>query len=170
DRKLKKYGPIVEQINALEPEVAALSDEALRARTEDFRTRVRAGTPLDDLIPEAFATVREAAKRTIGQRHFDVQLIGGMVLNDGRRAAMKTGEGKTLVATLPVYLNALAGTGVHVATVNDYLAKRDAAWMGQVYKFLGLTVGCIVHDINDEQCKAQYACDVTYGTNNELGF
>ena len=141
DRKLKKYPPLVAAINALEPEVAALSDEELRARTEAFRARVKDGTPLEDLIPEAFATVREAAKRTIGQRHFDVQLIGGMVLHDGRIAEMKTGEGKTLVATLPVYLNALTGRGVHVVTVNDYLAKRDAAWMGAIYKFLGLTVG-----------------------------
>jgi preprotein translocase subunit SecA len=170
DRKLKKYAPIVAQINALEPEVAALSDEALRARTDDFRARVRAGTPLDDLIPEAFATVREAAKRTIGQRHFDVQLIGGMVLNDGRIAEMKTGEGKTLVATLPVYLNALAGEGVHVVTVNDYLAKRDAAWMGAIYEFLGLKVGCILHDLSDPQRREAYAADVTYGTNNEFGF
>ena len=138
DRKLKKYPPLVAAINALEPEVAALSDEQLRARTDAFRARVKDGTPIEDLIPEAFATVREAAKRTIGQRHFDVQLIGGMVLNDGRIAEMKTGEGKTLVATLPVYLNALAGRGVHVVTVNDYLAKRDSAWMGAIYKFLGL--------------------------------
>ena len=170
DRKLKKYGPIVAQINALEPEIAALSDEALRARTDDFRARVRAGTALDDLIPEAFATVREAAKRTLGQRHFDVQMAGGMVLHEGRIAEMKTGEGKTLVATLAVYLNALAGRGVHVVTVNDYLAKRDAAWMGAIYKFLGLTVGCIVHDLDDPQRREQYACDVTYGTNNEFGF
>ena len=170
ERKLKKYGPIVAKINALEPEIAALSDEALRARTEDFRARVRAGTPLDDLIPETFATVREAAKRTLGQRHFDVQMVGGMVLHEGRIAEMKTGEGKTLVATLAVYLNALAGRGVHVVTVNDYLAKRDAAWMGAIYKFLGLTVGCIVHDLSDPQRREQYACDVTYGTNNEFGF
>jgi preprotein translocase subunit SecA len=170
ERKLKKYPPVVAQINALEPEMVALSDEALRARTEDFRARVKAGTPLDDLIPEAFATVREAAKRSLGQRHFDVQLIGGMVLHEGRIAEMKTGEGKTLVATLPVYLNALTGRGVHVVTVNDYLAKRDAAWMGVIYKFLGLSVGCIVHDLNDEDRRAQYACDVTYGTNNEFGF
>ncbi|HSA67248.1 MAG TPA: preprotein translocase subunit SecA, partial [Methyloceanibacter sp.] len=132
DRKLKKYPPLVAAINQLEPEVAALSDEALRARTDDFRARVKNGTPLEDLIPEAFATVREAAKRTIGQRHFDVQLMGGMVLHEGRIAEMKTGEGKTLVATLPVYLNALTGRGVHVVTVNDYLAKRDAAWMGAI--------------------------------------
>ena len=170
DRKLKKYDPVVAQINALEPEVAALSDEALRARTEEFRARVKAGTPLDDLIPEAFATVREAAKRTLGQRHFDVQLIGGMVLHEGRIAEMKTGEGKTLVATLPVYLNALTGKGVHVITVNDYLARRDAAWMGAVYKFLGLSVGVIVHDLSDPERREQYACDVTYGTNNEFGF
>ena len=170
DRKLKKYGPVVAQINALEPEVAALSDEALRARTEEFRARVKAGTPLDDLIPEAFATVREAAKRTLGQRHFDVQLIGGMVLHEGRIAEMKTGEGKTLVATLPVYLNALTGNGVHVITVNDYLARRDAAWMGAIYKFLGLSVGVIVHELSDPERREQYACDVTYGTNNEFGF
>ena len=147
DRKLKKYPPLVAAINKLEPEVAALSDEALRARTDDFRARVKNGTPLEDLIPEAFATVREAAKRTIGQRHFDVQLMGGMVLHEGRIAEMKTGEGKTLVATLPVYLNALTGRGVHVVTVNDYLAKRDAAWMGAIYKFLGLAVGVIVHEL-----------------------
>ena len=151
DRKLKKYPPLVAAINKLEPEVAALSDEALRARTDDFRARVKNGTPLEDLIPEAFATVREAAKRTIGQRHFDVQLMGGMVLHEGRVAEMKTGEGKTLVATLPVYLNALTGRGVHVVTVNDYLAKRDSAWMGAIYKFLGLAVGVIVHELNDDQ-------------------
>jgi preprotein translocase subunit SecA len=170
DRKLKKYPPLVTAINKLEPEVAALSDEALRARTDDFRARVKEGTPLEDLIPEAFATVREAAKRTIGQRHFDVQLMGGMVLHEGRIAEMKTGEGKTLVATLPVYLNALTGRGVHVVTVNDYLAKRDAAWMGAIYKFVGLTVGCIVHELNDDQRRVQYGADVTYGTNNEFGF
>src|SRR5262245_6859180 len=170
DRTLKKYGPAVAQINALEPEVAALSDEALRARTDDFRARVAAGTSLDDLLPEAFATVREAAKRTLGQRHFDVQLIGGMVLHEGRIAEMKTGEGKTLVATLPVYLNALAGKGVHVVTVNDYLAKRDAAWLGAIYEFLGLRVGCILHELTDPQRREAYGCDVTYGTNNEYGF
>src|SRR6476619_2085122 len=170
DRKLQNYPPLVTALNTLEPEVAALSDEALRARTDYFRARVKNGTPLEDLIPEAFATVREAAKRTLGQRHFDVQLIGGMVLHEGRIAEMKTGEGKTLVATLPVYLNALASRGVHVVTVNDYLAKRDAAWMGAIYKFLGLSVGVIVHDLNDPQRREQYACDVTYGTNNEFGF
>jgi preprotein translocase subunit SecA len=170
ERKLKKYWPVVAQINALEPEVAALSDAALRARTDEFRARLKSGATLDELLPEAFATVREAAKRTLGQRHFDVQLIGGMVLHEGRIAEMKTGEGKTLVATLPVYLNALAGKGVHVVTVNDYLAKRDAAWMGAIYEFLGLSVGCIVHELSDEQRREQYGRDVTYGTNNEFGF
>ena len=170
DRRLKTFKSAVETINALEPETAALSDEDLRARTDQFRKRLADGETLDDLLPEAFATVREAAKRTLHQRHFDVQLIGGMVLHEGRIAEMKTGEGKTLVATLPVYLNALAGRGVHVVTVNDYLASRDAAWMSAVYEFLGLTVGTIVHDMNDAERKAQYACDVTYGTNNEFGF
>ena len=135
-----------------------------------FRKQLAEGTALDDLLVPAFATVREAAKRTLGQRHFDVQLIGGMVLHQGKISEMKTGEGKTLVATLPVYLNALTGRGVHVVTVNDYLAKRDAEWMGAIYKFLGLSVGCIVHELDDDQRRAQYACDVTYGTNNELGF
>ncbi|MFD0986188.1 preprotein translocase subunit SecA [Methyloligella solikamskensis] len=170
DRKLKKYYGLIEATNALEPEVEKLSDADLRARTDVFRKRIADGESLESLIPEAFATVREAAKRTLGQRHFDVQLMGGMVLHEGRIAEMKTGEGKTLVATLPVYLNALAGKGVHVVTVNDYLAKRDAAWMGQVYEFLGLTVGCILHDLGDEERHAAYAADVTYGTNNEFGF
>ena len=142
----------------------------LRAKTTEFRERLAKGETLDDLLVEAFATVREAAKRTLGQRPFDVQLKGGMVLHQGKIAEMKTGEGKTLVATLPVYLNALEGKGVHVVTVNDYLARRDAEWMGQIYTFLGLTVGVIVHDLTDEQRKAAYACDVTYGTNNEIGF
>jgi preprotein translocase subunit SecA len=170
DRRIKGYAPRVSAINALEAEVAKLSDEQLRARTEEFKKQVESGTALDDLLVPAFATVREAAKRTLGQRHFDVQLIGGMVLHEGSIAEMKTGEGKTLVATLPVYLNALAGKGVHVVTVNDYLAKRDSEWMGQIYKFLGLTVGVIVHGIDDNERKAAYECDVTYGTNNELGF
>jgi preprotein translocase subunit SecA len=170
ERRVRGYRPRVEAINALEPEVAALSDADLKARTEDFRRQFEDGTPLDDLLVPAFATVREAAKRTLGQRHFDVQLIGGMVLHEGKISEMKTGEGKTLVATLPVYLNAIAGKGVHVVTVNDYLAQRDAEWMGAIYKFLGLSVGCIVHGLDDQQRKAQYACDVTYGTNNELGF
>jgi len=170
DRRVRGYYPQVEAINALEPELEKLSDEQLRARTEEFKKQVAAGTPLDDLLVPAFATVREAGKRTLGQRHFDVQLIGGMVLHEGAISEMKTGEGKTLVATLPVYLNALSGKGVHVVTVNDYLAKRDSEWMGQIYKFLGLTVGVIVHGLDDEQRKTAYACDVTYGTNNELGF
>ncbi len=170
ERKLRAYRKKVEQINALEPEFEKLSDDALRAKTEEFKTRIKEGATLDDLLPEAFATVREAAKRTLGQRHYDVQLIGGMVLHEGKIAEMKTGEGKTLVATLPVYLNALLGRGVHVVTVNDYLAKRDAEWMGQIYEFLGLTVGVIVHGLDDDERRAAYACDVTYATNNELGF
>jgi preprotein translocase subunit SecA len=170
DRKVSKYRSRVAEINALEPELAALSDDALRARTQTFRDEFAAGKSLDDLLVPAFATVREAAKRTLGQRHFDVQLIGGMVLHDGRIAEMKTGEGKTLVATLPVYLNAIAGSGVHVVTVNDYLARRDASWMGQVYGFLGLTTGVIVHGLTDEERREAYAADVTYATNNELGF
>jgi len=170
ERKVKSYNPQVEAINALEGEVEKLSDEDLRARTDAFRREVAAGKSLDDILVPAFATVREAAKRTLGQRHFDVQLVGGMVLHEGKIAEMKTGEGKTLVATLPVYLNSLAGKGVHVVTVNDYLASRDAAWMGQIYEFLGLSVGVIVHGIDDEARRAAYACDVTYGTNNEFGF
>ena len=170
ERRIRSYQPRVDAINALEKELEALSDEALRARTEDFKKQVAAGKSLDDILVPAFATVREAAKRTIGQRHFDVQLIGGMILHEGKIAEMKTGEGKTLVATLAVYLNAISTRGVHVVTVNDYLAKRDAEWMGQIYTFLGLTVGTIVHGLDDEQRKKAYDCDVTYGTNNELGF
>src|SRR5213082_737949 len=170
ERRIKSYLPRVAAINALEPQLESLSDEALRARTDAFKQQVAEGVSLDDILVEAFATCREAAKRTLGQRHFDVQLIGGMILHEGRISEMKTGEGKTLVATLPVYLNALAGRGVHVVTVNDYLAKRDAEWMGQIYGFLGLKVGVIVHGLDDEQRKQAYDCDVTYGTNNELGF
>ena len=170
DRKVTKYKPRVDEINALEPALAALSDAELRARTQTFKDEVAAGKSLDDLLVPAFATVREASKRTLGLRHFDVQLIGGMVLHEGMIAEMKTGEGKTLVATLAVYLNALAGKGVHVVTVNDYLARRDAAWMGEVYGFLGLTTGVIVHGLSDEERRAAYASDVTYATNNELGF
>jgi preprotein translocase subunit SecA len=171
DRRVKGYRPMVGQINALEKELETLSDEALRARTETFKAQVSSGEKtIDDLLAPAFATVREAAKRVLGQRHFDVQLIGGMVLHDGDIAEMKTGEGKTLVATLPVYLNALADKGVHVVTVNDYLASRDAEWMGQIYRFLGLSVGVIVHGLDDEERKSAYACDITYGTNNEFGF
>jgi preprotein translocase subunit SecA len=170
DRRLKTYAPKVQAINALEPEVANLSDDDLRARTVQFRRELAEGKTLDDLLVPAFATVREAAKRVLGQRHFDVQLIGGMVLHEGAIAEMRTGEGKTLVATLAVYLNALAGKGVHVVTVNDYLASRDAEWMGRVYKFLGLTVGVIVHGLDDDERRAAYTCDITYGTNNEYGF
>ena len=170
DRRLKRYAPKVRAINALEAEVAALSDEDLKARTAQFRSQIAEGKTLDDLLVPAFATVREAAKRALGQRHFDVQLIGGMVLHEGAIAEMRTGEGKTLVATLACYLNALAGKGVHVVTVNDYLARRDAEWMGKVYGFLGLTVGIIVHGIEDDARRAAYACDITYGTNNEYGF
>src|SRR6516164_595692 len=170
DRYVKSLGPIVSAINEIEPQLEAMSDEELRARTQRFREQLADGTELDDILADAFATVREAAKRTLGQRHFDVQLMGGVVLHRGMIAEMKTGEGKTLVATLPVYLNALTGNGVHVVTVNDYLARRDAEWMGQIYRFLGLRVGCIVHDLDDMQRKEAYLCDVTYGTNNELGF
>jgi preprotein translocase subunit SecA len=170
DRRLKTYRPRVAEINALEPELAALSDDALRARTEEFRRQLAEGKSLDDLLVPAFATVREAAKRTLGQRHFDVQLLGGMVLHEGSIAEMRTGEGKTLVATLPVYLNALAGKGVHVVTVNDYLARRDAEWMGRIYRFLGLSVGIIVHGLDDAERAQSYASDITYGTNNEFGF
>jgi preprotein translocase subunit SecA len=170
DRRLKAYRPKIAAINALEPELEKLSDEALRARTDEFKAELAAGKTLDDILIPAFATVREAAKRTLGQRHFDVQLIGGMVLHEGSIAEMKTGEGKTLVATLPVYLNALAGKGVHVVTVNDYLARRDADWMGQIYRFLGMSVGVIVHGLDDAERAQAYGSDVTYGTNNEYGF
>ncbi len=170
DRRVKRYLPIADVINALEPEYVALSDAELKAKTEEFRRQIADGVALDQLLPHAFATVREGAKRTLGQRHFDVQLVGGMVLNEGSIAEMKTGEGKTLVATLAVYLNALTGRGVHVVTVNDYLAKRDAEWMGSIYRFLGLSVGVIVHGLNQQERRAAYAADVTYGTNNEFGF
>lgn len=170
DRYIKKLKKTIQKINALEPEMERLSDEDLRARTPWFKERLAKGEMLDDLLVDAFATVREASKRTLGQRHFDVQLIGGIVLHKGQIAEMKTGEGKTLVATLAVYLNALAGKGVHVVTVNDYLARRDADWMGQVYRFLGLTVGCVYHELETAERQNAYACDVTYCTNNELGF
>ncbi|WP_137180393.1 preprotein translocase subunit SecA [Roseomonas sp. AR75] len=170
DRALKRFQARVPAINALEPQIQALSDEALRGKTAEFRAQLAAGKTLDDILPEAFAVVREAARRVMGMRHFDVQMIGGMVLHEGRIAEMKTGEGKTLVATLPVYLNALTEKGVHVVTVNDYLAKRDSEWMGRIYGFLGLTTGVIVHGLTDEERRAAYACDVTYGTNNEFGF
>ena len=170
DRSLKGYQRRVPQINALEPAMQALTDDELRAKTAEFRTRIAAGATLDQVLPEAFAVVREGARRVLGLRHFDVQLIGGMVLHDGKIAEMKTGEGKTLVATLPVYLNALNGRGVHVVTVNDYLAVRDSEWMGRLYSFLGLSVGVIVHGLSEEQKRQAYGADITYGTNNEFGF
>ena len=170
DRQVKRYQGKVAAINALEPELAKLTDDELKARTVEFRAQLEQGAKIDDLIVPAFATVREASKRVLGMRHFDVQLIGGMVLNDRAIAEMRTGEGKTLVATLAVYLNALAGKGVHVVTVNDYLARRDAGWMGQIYNFLGLSTGIIVHGLTDQQRRDSYAADITYGTNNEFGF
>jgi len=170
DRELKKLRPTVARINELEPSVTGLSDAALRGKTADLRERVGRGEALDAVLPEAFAIVREAGKRVLNMRHFDVQLIGGMVLHSGKIAEMKTGEGKTLVATLPAYLNALEGKGVHVVTVNDYLARRDSEWMGRIYRFLGMSVGVIQHDLNDQERQAAYGCDITYGTNNEFGF
>ena len=185
ERVIKKLLPVVATINALEEETKSSTDEQLRAKTVEFRARIAAAIEgitdpeemiaaekraLDEILPEAFAVVREAGSRAVGMRHFDVQMIGGMVLHQGKIAEMKTGEGKTLVATLPCYLNALAGHGVHVVTVNDYLAKRDAEWMGKIYGFLGLTVGVIVHDLSDEQRREAYGSDITYGTNNEFGF
>jgi len=170
ERELKRLWPIVDKINAMEPQMAALSDDELRGRTEVFRERYAKGEALESILPEAFAVCREAGKRVLGMRHFDVQLIGGMVLNSGKISEMKTGEGKTLVATLAAYLNGLTGRGVHVVTVNDYLAKRDSEWMGRLYKFLGLSVGVIVHGLDDDERRAAYAADITYGTNNEFGF
>ncbi|GBD50317.1 preprotein translocase subunit SecA [Methylopila sp. Yamaguchi] len=170
DRRIKAFRAKVAQINALEPELSSLSDEQLRVKTSEFRDQLASGANLDDLLVPAFAVVREASKRVLGQRHFDVQLMGGMTLHEGRIAEMRTGEGKTLVATLATYLNALTGKGVHVVTVNDYLAKRDSGWMGRIHGFLGLSVGVIVHGMDDEERREAYACDVTYATNNELGF
>ncbi len=170
EKEVKRVQPTIDKINGLEDEISKLSDEELRAKTDEFRAELKEGKTLDDILPEAFAVVREASKRVLGMRHFDVQLIGGIVLHQGRIAEMKTGEGKTLVATLPVYLNALSGEGVHVITVNDYLAKRDSEWMGKVYRFLGLTVGLVINGMNPKQKQDAYNCDVTYGTNNEFGF
>src|SRR5262245_19566059 len=170
ERLLKQLRPIVGRINELEPTVAPLSDAQLGAKNREFRERLARGEALDTLLPEAFAVVREAGKRTLAMRHFDVQLVGGMVLHRGMIAEMKTGEGKTLVATLPAYLNALSGKGVHIVTVNDYLARRDAEWMGRIFRYLGLSVGCIQHDMDDRQRQEAYGADITYGTNNELGF
>jgi len=176
-RKLKHYNPILSDINLYEEDICLLGDDDLRARTSDFRVRLsNAGSldkqrpVLDEILPEAFAIVREAGKRVLGMRHFDVQLIGGMVLHEGQIAEMKTGEGKTLVATLPSFLNSLTGRGVHVVTVNDYLARRDAEWMGQVHRFLGLSVGLIQQDMRPEERRRNYNCDITYATNSELGF
>ncbi len=170
EKEVKRVMPIVNKINALEGEISKLSDEQLKQKTEYFKKELEQGKTLDDILPEAFAVVREASKRVLGMRHFDVQLIGGIILHQGRIAEMKTGEGKTLVATLPVYLNALSGKGVHVITVNDYLAKRDSEWMGKLYKFLGLTVGLAISGMEPDEKRTAYACDVTYGTNNEFGF
>jgi len=170
ERELKALRPLVEKINSFEASISSLSDDQLKNKTNEFKERLSRGESLDDILPEAFAVVREASKRVLNMRHFDCQLIGGIVLHQGKIAEMKTGEGKTLVATLPAYLNALTGKGVHVVTVNDYLAKRDSEWMGTIYRFLGLSVGCIVHDLDDEERKAAYDADITYGTNNEFGF
>ena len=170
EKEVKRVMPIVEKINSLEEETSKLSDEGLREKTTEFKARIKAGETLDNILPEAFAVVREASKRVLGMRHFDVQLIGGIILHQGRIAEMKTGEGKTLVATLPAYLNALTGEGVHIVTVNDYLAKRDSEWMGKIYKFLGLTVGLIISGMNGQEKQKAYAADITYGTNNEYGF
>ncbi|MBQ8664872.1 MAG: preprotein translocase subunit SecA, partial [Mailhella sp.] len=171
ERYLRSLRPSVRKINALEPAMQELSDEELPLKLAEYREAVQNGErTLDDVLCEVFALVREASRRVMGMRHYDVQLIGGMVLHAGKISEMKTGEGKTLVATLPVVLNALSGKGVHVVTVNDYLARRDAEWMGRLYNFLGLSVGVIVHGLDDDQRKAAYACDITYGTNNEFGF
>src|SRR5574342_223765 len=170
ERELKRLRPIVGQVNAFEPTIQALSDEQLRAKTAEFRQHIAAGETVDDLLVEAFAVVRETGRRVLNMRHFDVQLIGGIVLHRGKISEMKTGEGKTLVATLPAYLNALEGKGVHVVTVNDYLARRDSEWMGRIYRFLGMSVGVIQHELNDQERQVAYGADITYGTNNEFGF
>ena len=170
ERELRRLGAYVERINPLEPRFQALSDAELRAKTDEFKARLAAGEGMEGILCEAFAAVREAARRTIQMRHFDVQLIGGVVLHEGKIAEMKTGEGKTLVATLPVFLNGLAGRGVHLVTVNDYLARRDAEWMGPIYRALGFSVGVIQHEMDDASRQAAYRADVTYGTNNEFGF
>jgi len=170
ERELKKAWPKVARINELEPKMRALKDEEFPRLTQSLKQQAQNGKPLEELLFEAFAIVREAARRTLGQRHFDVQLIGGMFLHQGCIAEMRTGEGKTLTATLPSYLNALTGRGVHVVTVNDYLARRDAEWMGRIHHFLGATVGCIVHDLSDQERQEAYGADITYGQNNEFGF
>ena len=169
-REVKRIMPLVEKIESLRPDMQKLSDEELKGKTREFKKRLEEGETLDDLLPEAFAVVREAGKRVLGMEHFRVQLIGGIILHQGRIAEMRTGEGKTLVATLPAYLNALEGKGVHIVTVNDYLAKRDAEEMGQIHEFLGLTVGVVLNDMKQDERRAAYNCDITYVTNNELGF
>ncbi|MCL0101423.1 DEAD/DEAH box helicase, partial [Peptococcaceae bacterium] len=169
-REIKRLERTVADINEIEPKISSLSDDELKAKTMEFKERHKNGETLDDILPEAFAVVREASKRVLGMRHFDVQLMGGIVLHQGRIAEMKTGEGKTLVATLPAYLNALTGKGVHIVTVNDYLAKRDSEWMGRIYEFLGMSVGLIVHGLEPSERREAYQCDITYGTNNEFGF
>ena len=168
ERELKLIYPIIDKIEKLRPEMQKMSDEELKDQTRKFKERLAAGETLDDLLPEAFAVVREGAKRVLGMEHYRVQIIGGIILHQGRIAEMKTGEGKTLVATLPAYLNALTGKGVHIVTVNDYLAKRDSEWMGKVYRFLGLKVGLVIHEVPPQARKAMYAADITYGTNNEF--
>ena len=170
ERELKYVIPIVDKIEALEPEMEKLTDDELKAKTNEFKSRLENGETLDDILVEAFATVREASKRVLGMRHYRVQLMGGVILHQGRITEMRTGEGKTLVSTLPAYLNALEGKGVHIVTVNDYLAKRDAEWMGQIHEFLGLTVGVVLNDMDNDERRAAYNCDITYATNNELGF
>ena len=168
ERELKRISPLVDQIEALRPDMQALTDEQLKAKTEEFKKRLWDGETLDDLLPEAFAVVREAAKRVLNMEHYRVQLIGGIILHQGRIAEMRTGEGKTLVSTLPAYLNALEGRGVHIVTVNDYLAHRDAEWMGQVHEFLGLKVGVVLNSMTSDERREAYNCDITYVTNNEL--
>ena len=170
DHELKRIYPIVDRIEAMDEDMQKLTDEELRDKTKEFKERLANGETLDDILPEAFATVREAASRSLHMKHYRVQLIGGIVLHQGRIAEMRTGEGKTLVSTLPAYLNALAGNGVHIVTVNDYLAKRDAEWMGQVHRFLGLTVGVVLNEMDNDERREAYNCDITYVTNNELGF
>ncbi|MBQ9552454.1 MAG: preprotein translocase subunit SecA, partial [Clostridia bacterium] len=169
-KEIKRITPLKDKVLALEEEYAALSDSELQAKTPEFKERLANGETLDDILPEAFAACREASWRVLKLKHYPVQILGGIVLHQGRIAEMKTGEGKTLVATLPAYLNALAGKGVHIVTVNDYLAKRDSEWMGKIHRFLGLSVGLIVHDLNSDERRAAYAADITYGTNNEMGF
>ena len=170
ERELKRVRPIADSVMALDEEMQKLSDAQLKEKTQEFKQRIANGETLDDILPEAFAVMREASFRVLGMKHFYVQVVGGVILHQGRIAEMKTGEGKTLVSTLPAYLNALTGKGVHIVTVNDYLAKRDSEWMGKVYRFLGLSVGLIIHDITNDQRREAYAADITYGTNNELGF